>query len=87
MNLINVSTYGVEVAPYQASPNVNGVFGVWAENTASGSLNVSSLTINGTSITSLPGSGSAMKATNPAARPCRILPLTSSTTPRPPFPI
>lgn len=60
MNLINISTYGVQVPPYQASPYTNGVYGVWARSDAYGSLNIEGLTINGTSITTLPALGSAL---------------------------
>ena len=60
MNLVNVSTYGVQVQPYQANPYINGVYGAWARYDAYGSLNVDALTINGASITSMPASGSAM---------------------------
>jgi hypothetical protein len=61
MNLINISTYGVQVRPYHATgPYVNGVYGVWARSDAFGSLYVGGLTINGTAITSLPASGSDM---------------------------
>jgi hypothetical protein len=61
MNLINISTYGAQVPPYQAAPPVNGVYGVWAKSDAFGSLNVSGLTVNGTGITSMPAAGSAMR--------------------------
>jgi hypothetical protein len=63
MNLVNVSTYGVQVAPFQPAipgPAVNGVYGVWARSDAVGSLNVDALTVNGTLITSIPVSGSGM---------------------------
>jgi hypothetical protein len=62
MNLVNISTYGVQVRPYHsASPYVNGVYGVWARSDAFGSLNVGGLTVNGAAITSMPASGSDMK--------------------------
>lgn len=62
MNLVNISTYGVQVRPYHsASPYVNGVYGVWARSDAYGSLNVGGLTVNGAAITSMPASGSDMK--------------------------
>src|SRR5208283_5331044 len=51
MNIVNISTYGV---------GVKGVDGVWAKNDAVGSLNVSGLTVNGTAITSMPASGTAV---------------------------
>ncbi|HUA67028.1 MAG TPA: glycosyl hydrolase family 28-related protein, partial [Candidatus Saccharimonadales bacterium] len=60
MNLVNISTYGVQVPPYQLSPYVDGVYGVWARNDAFGSLNVDALTINGMPIKSMPTSGSQM---------------------------
>jgi hypothetical protein len=63
MNLVNISTYGAQVPPYQPAipgPAVNGVYGVWARSDAYGSLNVGGLTINGTSVTSMPASGSDM---------------------------
>jgi len=60
MNLVNISTYGVQVQPYQANPYINGVYGVWARGDAYGSVNVEGLTINGATITSMPASGSAM---------------------------
>jgi hypothetical protein len=63
MNLVNISTYGVQVRPYQSAipgPAVNGVYGVWARSDAYGSLNVGGLTINGAAITSMPASGSDM---------------------------
>jgi len=60
MNLVNISTYGVQVPPYQSAPYVNGVYGVWARSNAVGSLNVEGLTVNGAPITSMPASGSAM---------------------------
>ena len=60
MNLVNVSTYGVQVPPYQISPYTNGVYGVLAVTNAYGSLNVDALTVNNTLILSLPGSGSAI---------------------------
>jgi hypothetical protein len=64
MNVVNISTYGVQVPPYQASPYVDGVFGVWAGvwngDDIVGSLNVSGLTVNGSAITSMPESGTAL---------------------------
>jgi hypothetical protein len=60
MNLVNISNYGVQVPPFQGSPYVNGVYGVWARSDAYGSMNVAGLTINGTSLTSIPSTGSAM---------------------------
>ena len=60
MNLINISTCGVQVLPYQASPYTNGVYGVWARSDAYGSLNVEGLTINGAPITTIPALGSAL---------------------------
>ena len=60
MNLINISTYGMQVPPYQASPYTNGVYGVWARSDAYGSLNVEGLTVNGASIGSIPALGSAL---------------------------
>jgi Pectate lyase superfamily protein len=63
MNLVNISTYGVQVRPYQSAipgPAINGVYGVWARGDAVGSLNISGLTINGASMTSMPASGSDM---------------------------
>ena len=60
INLINISNYGVQVAPYQSSPFVNGVFGVWARSDAFGRLSVDALAINGALITSIPASGSQM---------------------------
>ena len=51
MNVVNISNYGV---------GVKGVDGVWAKNDAVGSLNVSGLTVNGTAITSMPASGTAV---------------------------
>ena len=60
MNIVNISTYGVQVSPYQSSPYTNGVYGVWARSDAYGSLNVEGLTINGAFVTSMPASGSAM---------------------------
>jgi hypothetical protein len=60
MNLVNISTYGVQVPPYQPAPYVDGVYGVWARGDSYGSLNVGGLTVNGAAITSLPASGSDM---------------------------
>jgi hypothetical protein len=60
MNLVNISTYGVQVPPYQPAPYVNGVYGVWVRSDAYGSLTVDALTVNGAAITSMPTSGSAM---------------------------
>jgi Alpha-1,3-glucanase catalytic domain D1/Alpha-1,3-glucanase catalytic domain D2 len=60
MNLVNISTYGVQVPPYQASPYTNGVYAVWARNDAYGSLKVEGLTINNTPLMSMPVSGSAL---------------------------
>jgi hypothetical protein len=63
MNLVNISNYGVQVRSYQSAipgPAVNGVYGVWARSDADGELNVGGLTINGTSMTSMPVSGSDM---------------------------
>ncbi len=60
MNIVNISTYGVQVSPYQASPYTNGVYGVWARSDAYGGLNVEALTVNGSPLTSMPASGSAM---------------------------
>ena len=51
MNVVNISNYGV---------GVKGVDGVWAKNDAVGSLNVAGLTVNGTAITSMPASGTAV---------------------------
>jgi hypothetical protein len=61
MNLVNVSTYGVQVASDQQVPYTNGVYGVWARSDAFGSLNVGGLTVNGSAIMSQPASGSAMR--------------------------
>ena len=66
MNLVNISTYGLQVPPYQAAPYVNGVYGVWARSDAFGSLNVGGLTINGAALTSMPASGSAMSDQSPS---------------------
>jgi hypothetical protein len=60
MNLVNISTYGVQVPPYYPAPYVNGVYGVWARYDASGSLNIEGLTVNGRPLTSMPFSGSAI---------------------------
>ncbi|HMD53758.1 MAG TPA: hypothetical protein VKJ65_04330, partial [Phycisphaerae bacterium] len=55
MNVVNISNYGVQV---------DGVYGVWAGPwngyNIAGSLNVSGLTVNGTAITSMPESGTAV---------------------------
>jgi len=51
MNVVSISNYGV---------GVKGVDGVWAKNDAVGSLNVGGLTVNGTAITSMPASGTAV---------------------------
>jgi len=60
MNVVNISTYGV---------GVNGVYGMWSGNWsgyyATGSLNVESLTVNGTAITSMPVSGTAVVNQSP----------------------
>ena len=60
INLVNVSTYGMQVPPFQISPFTNGVYGVLAVTNAYGSLNVEALTVNDTPVTSMPGSGSAL---------------------------
>jgi len=59
MNLVNISTYGVQVAA-SVAPAANGVYGVWARSDAVGSLNVEGLTVNGAPITSMPASGTAV---------------------------
>ena len=60
MNVVNISTYGV---------GVNGVYGMWSGNWigyyAVGSLNVESLTVNGSAITSMPASGTAVVNQSP----------------------
>jgi hypothetical protein len=60
MNVVNISNYGVQV---------DGVYGVWAGlwngNNIVGSLNVSGLTVNGTAITSMPESGTAVVNQSP----------------------
>jgi hypothetical protein len=60
MNLVNISNYGLQVA---------GVYGVWAGpwngNNVAGSMNVEGLTVNGTAITSMPESGTAVVNQSP----------------------
>jgi hypothetical protein len=60
MNQINITNYGTQAPPYQASPYVNGVYGVWARSDAYGSLNIEDLNINGAPLLSLPSSGADM---------------------------
>jgi hypothetical protein len=60
MNLINVSGYGTQVAPFQQSPYVNGIYGVWARSDANGALNVDNLAVNGSPVMTMPAAGSTM---------------------------